>query len=133
VKLAVDANVILSAIVGGRARLAMVHPQVEELYTTAATLAEVHEYAGYLAKKRRLSSDLVLLALAALPVTVVDRAVYAARVPEAARRIGSRDPDDAELLALALHLNVPVWSNDKDFEAAGVEWHTTAQLLRKLR
>jgi hypothetical protein len=27
---------------------------------------------------------------------------------------------------------VPVWSNDNDFEDAGVEWHTTAELLKML-
>jgi hypothetical protein len=29
-------------------------------------------------------------------------------------------------------LNLPVWSNDRDFEDSGIEWYTTAQLLRKL-
>jgi hypothetical protein len=36
------------------------------------------------------------------------------------------------VLALALQLNVAVWSNDNDFEDAGVEWHTTAELLKML-
>jgi hypothetical protein len=27
---------------------------------------------------------------------------------------------------------MPVWSNDNDFEDAGVEWYTTAELLKKL-
>ena len=65
-------------------------------------------------------------------MTVVERATYLGAVPEAARRIGRRDPDDVELLALALHAKVPVWSNDNDFEDAGVPWHTTAELLRRL-
>jgi len=29
-------------------------------------------------------------------------------------------------------MDVPVWSNDNDFEDAGVEWCTTAELLSKL-
>jgi predicted nucleic acid-binding protein len=37
-----------------------------------------------------------------------------------------------DLLALALHLKLPIWSNDNDFEDAGVEWYTTAQLLKTL-
>jgi|CXWL01.1.fsa_nt_gi hypothetical protein len=48
----------------------------------------------------------------------------------ARRRIGKRDPDDVDVLAL--HLNFAVWSNDNDFEDAGVEWHTTAELLKAL-
>jgi hypothetical protein len=34
------------------------------------------------------------------------------------------------VLALALTLKLPVWSNDNDFEDSGVEWHTTAELLK---
>jgi hypothetical protein len=37
-----------------------------------------------------------------------------------------------ELLALALHAGIPVSSNDNDFEDAGVDWFTTAGLLREL-
>ena len=40
--------------------------------------------------------------------------------------------DDVHILALAIQLKVPVWSNDSDFEGVGVEWYTTAQLLKKL-
>jgi predicted nucleic acid-binding protein len=36
------------------------------------------------------------------------------------------------VLALALQLGHAVWSNDNDFEDAGVEWHTTAELLKAL-
>jgi predicted nucleic acid-binding protein len=132
VRLAADANVLLSAVLGGRARLILEDPEVEVL-TSKATFAEVEEYAAHLAKKRGLPQDVLLLAVAALPVAVVEGDLYAAAVPEAARRIGGRDPDDVEILALALCLDVPIWSNDRDFEDAGVEWYTTAQLLKRLR
>ncbi len=95
-------------------------------------MAEVEEYAGVLARKKRLAEDLVLLAVGALPVTVVGRTDYAASIPEARKRIEQRDPDDAELLALALAFNIPVWSNDNDFEDAGIQWLTTEKLLRQL-
>ncbi len=51
---------------------------------------------------------------------------------KARRRIGKRDPDDVELLALALHFQVPLRTNDNDFEGCGVEWFTTAELLKRL-
>ena len=108
------------------------HQAIEEILTTGFTLAEVQEYAGQLARKRRLSVDLVLLAAAALPVTVVPRTVYASAQAEARKRIGRRDPDDVELLALAIQLKLPVWSNDSDFENTGVVWYTTAALLAAL-
>ena len=103
-ELVADANVLLSAIIGGRAALVL----------------------------RHLHLDTLLLTLAALPVTVVERSEYERHLPEAERRIGKRDPDDVDVLALALDLNFAVWSNDNDFEDAGVEWHTTAELLKML-
>ena len=131
-RLAADANVLLSAVLGGRARLILESPQIDEILTVEPIMAEVEEYACLLAKKKRLAADLVLLAVGALPLTIVGRAEYAAAIPEAMKRIGQRDPDDAELMALAIIFHVPVWSNDKDFKGAGVAWHTTEALLRQL-
>ena len=131
-RLAADANVLLSAVLGGRARLILENPQIDEILTVEQIMAEVEEYAGLLARKKRLAEDLVLLAVGALPVTVVERTDYAAAIPEAKKRIERRDPDDVELLALALAFNIPVWSNDNDFEDAGVQWLTTEKLLQQL-
>ncbi|MBI2467756.1 MAG: hypothetical protein HYV62_08055 [Candidatus Rokubacteria bacterium] len=54
---------------------------------------------------------------------------YARTLAEARRRLAPRDPDDVAPLALALHLRFPLWSNDRDFEVARIEWFTTARLL----
>lgn len=131
-RLAADANILLSAVIGGRARLVFQHPAVQEILTTAHTFSEVEEYAPVLAERRGLPADVLILAVAALPVTIVERARYAKKLPEALRRIGRRDPEDAELLALALQFRIPVWSNDKDFKSASVDLFATADLLRHL-
>ena len=130
--LAADANVLLSAVIGGRALLVLNHPEIGKIFTAEPTFAGVEEYAMVLARKKRLPLDVFLLAIAALPVTVVSPAQYAKSVPEAMRRIGRRDPDDVDLLAVALHLQLPVWSNDKDFEGVAVDLFTTERLLRRL-
>ena len=131
-RLVADANVLLSAVTGGRARLVLGRADLADVVTTVAALDEVNEYAEPLARRLRLPLGTVLLAVTTLPVTVVDRDEYAASLREAERRIGQRDPDDIDTLALALHLDAPVWSNDRDFEGAGVEWYTTARLLKTL-
>jgi predicted nucleic acid-binding protein len=133
VNLAADANVLLSALIGGRARLVLNHSEVQEVFTTEHTLAEVQEYVSILSKQKRLPSDILLLAVAALPVTLVGRAQYAKSITEATKRIGHRDREDIELLALALHLRIPIWSNDRDFEHLDVDLFTTEGLLRHLR
>jgi predicted nucleic acid-binding protein len=100
---------------------------------TEHTFAEVEEYALVLARKRRLPRDILLLAVAALPVNLVPRVQYAKSLAEATRRMQPRDPDDVDLLALALHLQIPVWSNDRDFENLNVDLFTSERLLRYLR
>ena len=132
-RLAADANVLLAAVLGGRARLILKHPRITEVLTTEATLAEVEEYALVLAERRRLPSDIILLAIASLPVTVVDEDTYSRSLSEARRRIAHRDPDDVHILALALHFQIPIWSNDRDFEDVRTELFTTEDLLRRLR
>jgi predicted nucleic acid-binding protein len=132
VKLAADANVLLAAVIGGRARLVLSNPAVEEILTTASVFAEVEEYAAVLGQKKKISPDTLMLTVASLPVSIVAAEIYARSIALARRRIGKRDPDDVELLALALHFKVPLWSNDNDFEECGVEWFTTAELLKKL-
>jgi predicted nucleic acid-binding protein len=72
------------------------------------------------------------LAVATLPVTVVEQAAYESGLSEARRRIGRRDPDDVEILALSIQLKIPLWSNNNDFEDAGILWYTTKELLREL-
>lgn len=120
-RLAADANVLLSAVLDGRAKAILLHPDVEEVVTAESVFHEVQEYASSLARKKRLSLDIVLLAVATLPLRVVAHEEYATAVPEAKKRIGKRDPDDTELLALAIQFEIPVWSNDNDFEDTGVE------------
>ena len=131
-RLAADANVLLSAVIGGRARLVLSNPDIEEVVTTETVFAEVEEYAAVLGHKRKIPAETLMLAVASLPVSIVAREVYAGSMARARKRIGWRDPDDVELLALALHFKVPLWSNDNDFEGCGVERYTTAELLRKL-
>ncbi len=136
-KLVVDANPVLSALIGGRAKDVFLSPHIGELVTTRHTLGEVERYIPELAKKPRIAAAGVAqadlwAAFAVMPLTVYLREHYWKTLPEATGRIADRDPADADLLALALMLNAPIWTNDNDFEATGVECFSTAELLREL-
>ena len=122
-RLAADANVLLSALIGGKARLLLGKPVFEAVLTTETVLAEIHEYAAVLGRKRKIPEDQMLLGIAELPITIINRDSYAKALPEAKRRIGSRDADDVELLALAIAFKIPIWTNDRDFEQSGVLHH----------
>jgi predicted nucleic acid-binding protein len=103
-----------------------------EVVTTAFTLAEVVEYLPVLAESQNVALELLDLQLRLLAIKVCPAGEYRHAMPEAMRRIGRRDPDDVELLALALARSIPVWTNDRDFAGTGVRCLTTARLLKLL-
>ncbi len=134
-QLVVDANPILSALIRGRARDVFLSPAVGEFATTVKTLDEVLRYIPEVARKAKrvgITEAELYTALATMPLRVYEPDLYEEQRAEAERRIAHRDPDDVEVLALALHLGCPLWSNDADFEEVGVEIYTTAQLLQDL-
>ena len=103
-----------------------------QVVSTASTLAEVREYLPKMAESYGIASEILEAQLRLLAVTEHSTADYRCFMPRATRLIGRRDPDDVELLALSLALDIPIWTNDKDFSVAGVECYTTAELLKSL-
>ena len=75
-KLAVDANPILSAITGGKARSVFLNVDHISFYTTLFNFKEVEKYIPVLASKRSLPLDDLYLALSTLPVSVCDVEFY---------------------------------------------------------
>ena len=128
---AADANVILSAVLGHAALKVFTETDVSVL-TTLGVLQEVRDYLPVVAEQYDLLREALEAQLRLLAVRECERGEYASKLDSAKRAIGKRDPDDVDLLALALAFNVPVWSNDSDFKDAGVEWYPTARLLRRL-
>ena len=128
---AADANVLLSAVLGHAALRVFTVTDVSVL-TTQGVLQEVREYLPLVAKQYDMIPQALEGQLRLLAVRECEPEEYAAKLETAKRVIARRDPDDVDLLALALALGVPVWSNDNDFKEAGVEWYTTARLLRRL-
>ncbi len=69
-----------------------------------------------------------------LRLDAVQKETYSEQIPAALDLIGKRDPDDVELVALALALRCPVWSNDNDLvELKEIEAYPTAVMLKKLK
>jgi predicted nucleic acid-binding protein len=123
--------VLLSAVLGHAALRVFTQARVEVL-TTAGVLDEVREYLPVVARQYGMLVEALEAQLRLLAVRVCDRREYAARIEASRRAMEDRDPADVELLSLALAFGIPVWSNDSDFKTAGIEWYTTARLLREL-
>jgi predicted nucleic acid-binding protein len=52
---------------------------------------------------------------------------------EARRRLAARDPEDWPILASALALSCPIWTEDTDFFGCGVATWTSDRVLMFLR
>ena len=94
--------------------------------------AEVEEYLSLMALKYRLPHELVEMNWRLLPLIRHPEGDYIRNYDEAFARMKNRDPEDAHALALSRALRLPLWSNDRDFDATGVERYSTAGLLRAL-
>lgn len=98
-----------------------------------AVADEVAEHLPALAERRGLDASLLLAALSVMPVDWQQADAYAPMRVEAERRMSGRDPEDWPTVALALVRSLPIWSQDKDMEAAGVTVYTTGALLDAIR
>jgi predicted nucleic acid-binding protein len=128
-RLVVDANPILAALLGGMARRIFFETDIQEFAIPDVTITEVRGFLPRAALKIGVKRATLEFGLDLLPLRRYTARTYRQSIAEARRRIGKRDLKDVDVLALTLHLGLPLWSNDRDFEEAGIECLTTARLL----
>jgi len=114
-KLVVDANIFISALIGGKAGELLFNPNFD-LLTTERTTWEVKKYLPQLAEYTENSPDHLLYLFELIPVRALQSKEYETSLSTAQLLIGERDPFDVDILALTLKTGVPLWSNDSDFE-----------------
>ena len=116
--LVLDANILIRAVLGRRVR------RILEAY------AEAEEHLAALVAKRGgdPASGLASLRSMAALGTTVSPDVYGDFEAEARKRLGARDPDDWPILAAALALSCPIWTEDTDFFGCGVATWTSGSI-----
>lgn len=116
----VDANVILSALLGGKPSSILFDGRFH-FVSTRFTINEVRKYLPRLAKKLSITPNKLETLLGKLPVLVYGRTFYKEKLKEAEKMIGNIDKKDIEILALALMLETYLWSQDRDFDECGYQ------------
>lgn len=114
----IDANVILSALLGGKPSSILFDGRFQ-FVTTVFTIKEVKKYFPRLEKKLGISQEKLTLLLEELPIHVYNRSFYKNKLKEARKLIAHIDKKDVEILALAIKLEAFIWSQDKHFERSG--------------
>lgn len=127
-----DANILIRAVLGRRVRqlLESYYSQGIRFYAPDIAWIDAEEYLpSLLAKKEILDTD-VLASLKYLQSLVepLDREFFGDFEDEARQRLRGRDEDDWPVLAAALAMNCPVWSEDTDFFGTGVAVWTTNRI-----
>lgn len=113
--IAIDANPMISALLGGKAR-EIIYTHYFRFFTTERKTWEVKRYIPMISTKTGVPEERVLRAFELFPIVAYQDAFFDEQKDRALELIGKRDPTDADLLALTLKLQCPLWSHDRDFQ-----------------
>ena len=133
--LVIDANILIRATLGIRARnIIKTYSSMVALCVPEPAWHDAEKHVALLAAKRHGDPEKLLrvLRLIADLVQVAGEDTYLDFAPEARRRLARRDPDDWPILACALALDCPIWTEDADFFGCGVATWTSDRVVTYL-
>lgn len=127
-----DANILIRAVLGQRVSqlLDQYSQQGIRFYAPETAYAEAEEYLpSLLLKTGKPATDLpAALQYLKSKVEPVERDSYGLFEAEAKARLAGRDDDDWPVLATALALACPIWTEDQDFFGTGASVWTTSRV-----
>lgn len=126
-----DGNILIRAVLGKRVReLIITHAGAVKFFAPDVAYTDAREYLPELLEKRGVNSAAAMTVLDALEVFVqpIEFEFYAGFQQQALQRIAVRDADDWPVLACAMTLDCPVWTEDADFFGCGVATWTTDRI-----
>lgn len=123
-----DANILIRAVLGNKVR-ALITGNIErvDFFTPDVCVADAQKYLPLLFEKRAMPTEPALILLNNLTplLHIVDNLIYERVAEEAQLRIKRRDIQGWPVVATALTLNCPIWTEDQDFFGTGISTWTT--------
>ena len=129
--LVLDANILIRAVLGQRVRRILeAHADNISFFIPETAYAEAEEHLAMLVVKRGGDPAKAMASLGSMAAlgTVTSQDLYGDFEAEARKRLGSRDPEDWPILAAALALGCPIWTEDTDFFGCGVATWTSGSI-----
>ena len=123
-----DANIFIRAVLGSRVlSLLREYSEVAEFAAPDTAFQEARENLPGILKRRGVPENEPMALLASLEtlVRMVDFETYSRHEIIARKRMILRDESDWPILATALALGFPIWTEDTDFFGCGVATWTT--------
>ena len=121
--LVLDASILMRAVLGRRVReLLEQYEDVAAFYSPDVCFDDSRHYLSQVLERRGLNPESGLKVLDQLSglVEVADRNLYGDYERLARERIEIRDPDDWPVVAVALLLDLPIWTEDQDLFGTGL-------------
>lgn len=134
--LVVDANILVRAVLGKRVREVIeTYAGQISFFVPEAAYAEAEEHLPSLVAKRGGDPEKALAFLRSLGrlIELIGSEVYGEFEAEARQRLSWRDPEDWPILASALAIGCPIWTEDTDFFGCGVATWTSDSVEMFLR
>ena len=131
-----DANILIRAVLGKRVReILETHSARVRFFAPDTAFAEAREHLPGILLKRGINPEAVVAVLDELAVLIgcIDGEIYGPFENAARQRLQKRDEEDWPVLATALALECPIWTEDADFFGAGVATWTTDRVELLLR
>jgi len=136
-RIVLDANILLRGVFGIRVRdLLTSYVETVDFYTPEMCVEEALKYIPPIAQRKKLDADASeanLRQLLRSCLNIVDQSLYEKFEQHARARIASRDVDDWPMVATALLLNAPIWTEDRDFFGSGIATWTSSKIELYLR
>jgi predicted nucleic acid-binding protein len=123
-----DANILIRAVLGKRVRELIVdNAESVQFFAPDVAYADARKYLPALLEKRGVTRGPAMAVLDALESIVrpLELGVYAGLQAQALQRIATRDADDWPVLACAMAIGCPVWTEDADFFGTGIATWTS--------
>ena len=123
-----DANILIRAVLGKRVReLILENLATVKFFAPDVAYEDARKYLPALLEKRGVKGAPAMAVLDALEAIVrpLELDFYAGLQQKALQRIAVRDADDWPVLACAMAIGCPVWTEDADFFGAGIATWTT--------
>jgi|SRR5580658_7224695 predicted nucleic acid-binding protein len=135
-RLVLDANILLRGVLGVKVR-SFLNSYGDDVafFSPEVCFQDARRHLPRFANRRGFepTDHLAFLDEIARIVEVVDRSLYEEFELPAKARISARDPSDWPIVATALMLNAPIWTEDRDFFGSGIATWTTDRIEIFLR
>jgi len=128
----VDANILIRAVLGRRVwqLIETYSAKGVRFFAPDAAFEDARKYLPLLLRKHSIADTTISASIDYLEQMIepVEREVFGVFEKAARERLRGRDEDDWPVLAVAMGLACPIWTEDTDFFGTGIAIWTTSRI-----